>query len=259
MLKKIKVKEDYICFFKGEKFQLKPITLLVGDQGCGKSTLLRIIKNCAEKTGDYSNFEIEKQEDSAIEKVMYLDLETGNPAIQQPNPNDAQDMLYKLTSRFNSHGETLFPILKHLNTVSNALILLDEPETALSLRSQFKMIEIFKACLERGCQVVLATHNLVFMEAFPDSVLSLEHMKYLTPKKFVKLEKEPNTIKETREDKRIKKVNCRMGISCTCTKETGGWYDRNCIHYVDRSGKSGYAREGRGANAKMKKGDFKNG
>lgn len=258
MITRVTNKEDYICFFEGEAFDFKPITLLVGDQGCGKSTLLCILKDCAESSGDYESFGVEKDKNSKIDKFMYLDLETGNPAIQQPNPNDSQDMLYKLTTRFESHGETLFPILKYLGNVSNTLILLDEPETALSLRSQYKMIEIFKGCIERNCQVVIATHNLVFMQAFSDSVLSLEHMKYVSPEEFIELEKEPNTIKEKRRDRKIKKENCRMGIECSCAKETS-WYDRKCIHYVDRDGNSGYDRDASGPKSKMGPGDFKNG
>lgn len=254
MIKKITNLHDYICFFEKESFDFKPITLLVGDQGCGKSTMLNILRNCISQEGDYNLFK--REVDNTVQKgFLMLDLEKDNPAIQQGNPNDSEDLFYKLTSRFNSHGETLLPILEHLATVEDSVILLDEPETALSLRSQYKMIEIFKGCLERNCQVIIATHNLIFMEAFPDNVLSLEHMKYVTPEEFIKLEKEPNTIKEERQDKKIKKESCRLGIKCECTR----FYDKNCVNYVDREGKSGYDRGGSRPNSKMKEGDFKNG
>jgi len=252
MIKKITCLNDYICFFEKESFDLKPITLLVGDQGCGKSTLLRIARYCITQEGDSNLFE--NKFDNTIQKgFLMLDLEKDNPAIQQGDPNDSEDMLYKMTSRFNSHGETLLPILEHLDTVEDTVILLDEPETALSLRSQYKMIEIFKGCLKRNCQIIIATHNLIFMEAFPDNVLSLEHMKYVSPEEFIKLEKEPNTIKEERKNKRIKKENCRMGLECECTKERL-FYDNKCFHYVDREGNSGYDR----INRRMKKEYFKN-
>ena len=104
----------------------------------------------------------------------------------------------------------------------------------------------------------MATHNLEFIKSFPDSVLDLEKRKYVTPDKFIKSQKSPSDFKIKREDKIIKKTKCKMGVDCECTKDSS-WYDRNCIHYVDRQGKSGYQRRGGGSNLKMKKGDFKNG
>jgi predicted ATPase len=257
MISKITCLDDYICFFKKESFELKPITLLVGDQGCGKSTLLQIIRDCVKKESDHRCFDVEHS-GNAQAGIVFLDMEKNNPAIEGANPNDSQDMIYKLLSRWESHGETLFPILRELESFKDSFILLDEPETALSLRSQYALIEIFKKCLENNCQIIIATHNIVFMEAFPDSVLSLEHMKYLTPRKFVNLQKKPNTSKMKRVDKRIKKTNCRMGLECECTK-TSPVYDKNCIHYVDRDGTSGYKRRGNWLNSRMKPGDFKNG
>jgi len=252
MISKLTCIEDYICFFKGEYFDLKPITLLVGDQGCGKSTLLSALHGLAQNKNE-NCFKLEKS--GKIKDCVYLDLESGNPAIQQGNPNDSNDMISKMLSRLESHGETLLPILQYLENFSDKIILIDEPETALSLRSQYKMIEIFKECLERNCQVIIATHNLEFIKEFPDNILSLEHMRYVTPDEFIKLEKEPNDFKKIRKDKWIKKYNCRKGLDCECERV----YDNKCIHYVDREGKSGYDRRGSGIDSKMKKGDFKNG
>ena len=257
MITKITCLHDFICFFEKESFDFKPITLLVGDQGCGKSTLLHIAKDCISQEGNASLFKREIDE-TVQQGFLMLDFEKDNPGMLSANPNDGDDMLYKMLSKFNSHGETLLPILEHLSTVEDTVIILDEPETALSLRSQFKMIEIFKGCLERNCQIIIATHNLIFMEAFPDSIFSLEHMKYVTPEEFVELEKEENNIKEEREDKKIKKEKCTQGTSCECANEIGR-YDDKCVHYIDREGKSGYDRIGSGIQQKMKKGDFKNG
>lgn len=248
MIKSIEFLEDYICFFEGESFELKPMTLLVGDQGCGKSTMLSIIPKLG--SDDYKGlFKAEKVK-SSITEYMSLDFEKDNPGMNQPNPMDSQDVFYKLTARFASHGETLLPIIEHLSTIENKLILLDEPETALSLRSQHKAIEIFKGCLERGCQIIMSTHNFLFMQAFEDSILSLEHGMYVKPNEFMELEKEENTIKQDREDKRIKKYHCRKGNDCDCTK-TSSFYNNQCFHFVDREGKSGLDRAGVGMSAKM--------
>lgn len=258
MIKSIEIKEDYICFFAKEKYEFKPVTLLVGDQGCGKSTMLEILRRLADGK-DKDCFKLDFTEGHPEMNCMYFDTEKGNPAIQDANPNDGNDMLYKMQARMmSSHGETLLPILEYIQNFEDTIILLDEPETALSLRSQYKMIEIFKECVNRGCQVIVATHNLEFMRAFPDGVLSLEHKKYVTPEQFVKLEQKENDFKEKRQDKWTKKYNCRLGNACECTKESS-FYDQKCLHYVDREGKSGYKRRGRYPNKTMQPGDFKNG
>ena len=49
MIKSLKFKDDYICFFKNQSFEFKGVTLLVGDQGCGKSTMLSLLFNLISK------------------------------------------------------------------------------------------------------------------------------------------------------------------------------------------------------------------
>jgi len=257
MINRIEIKEGiYICFFEGDAFEFKDITLLVGDQGCGKSTLLGLIKEVFNDP-DKDWISVDKK-DSGIDKLILFNSENDGPRSGPANPNDGQDMLFRLQSHFSSHGETLLPIIKEVENLENTIILLDEPETALSLRSQFAIIEVFKTALKNNNQIIIATHNLEFMKAFPDNILSLEHMKYVTPEEFVELEKKPNDFKDKVDDKKIKLQNCRMGIECECTKESL-FYDKNCIHYVDREGKSGYDRRGMGMSLKMQPGDFKNG
>lgn len=231
MITQLKFKEDYFCFFKNQKFILKPITLLTGDQGCGKSTLLTAISQAVKKE-ETNCIEIVTEE-PLQENILKLDLEVDNPRIGYANPNDSQGMFYALTSKFRSHGEVLLPILKHIQNVSNSIILIDEPETSLSLRSQFEMIEILKTVQTRENQIIIATHNFIFMEAFPDSILSLEQNKYVKPKKFKKLQMLPSDFKEKRDDKIIKKTKCKKGNNCTCANETG-WYNNKCESYIKR-------------------------
>lgn len=231
MIISIKFKEDYVCFFKGNKFKLKPITLLVGDQGCGKSTMLHAIKDRIQRN-EKGVFECEF-DDTVQNKIMHLDLEKDNPRTDKSrfNPNNSDDMFYSLSVGMGSHGEALLPILKLIEDTSDSLIMLDEPETSLSLRSQYKLIEMFKDALTRNNQIILATHNIVFMEAFPDCVLSLEHKKYMSPRMFTKAQKQESTFKRDRQDKMIKKTKCRLGVDCKCAEEKG-FYNYKCEHYV---------------------------
>lgn len=230
MLKSLKFKDDYdYCFVKGNKYNFKPITLLVGDQGCGKSTLLKIIKNWCDNPAEYIEMKFEEPKQT---NVILFDLEKDNPRLENGNPdkNDG-NMLYHMSVRFQSHGEVVLPLLKEVTSKSNCLILLDEPETSLSLRSQFMLIDVFKEAIKRNNQIIVSTHNSLFMEAFNTSILSLEHNKYVSYTEFKELEKQPNDFKLIREDKHIKKTKCKLGINCTCAAKTH-FYNRKCENYI---------------------------
>lgn len=237
MLKTIKFKDDWEqCFFKNQKFVFKPITLMVGDQGVGKSTMLSVIRHIT-KNPDTKHIEY-TTDDTKQSGMFSMDMEKDNPRTSSPNAGDAGSYKSSFLSNFGSHGEALRPILKTIDTISDSFILLDEPETALSLRTQFLMIDCLKNALARNNQIILATHNLVFMEAFPDSILSLEHGKYLTPRKFVNSQKGTTDFKNKRDDKFIKKYNCEMGIACTCIVASGGWFKNSCDSFIGRDGVS---------------------
>ena len=237
MLTSIKFKDDWEqAFLKNQKFLFKPITLLVGDQGAGKSTMLSVIKHIL-KNPDTKYLEF-ATDDTKQNGLFSMDMEKDNP---RTGPLDADSPLaYKqsLFSHMGSHGEALIPVLKSIDKISDSFILLDEPETALSLRTQFLMIECFKNALKRNNQIIIATHNYVFMEAFPDNILSLENGKYMKPKAFLESQKSPSDFKDKRDDKIIKKLNCEKGISCTCIAETGGWFKNTCDSYIGRDGVS---------------------
>lgn len=234
MFKTLKLTENLDCFFKNQQFTFKPITLLVGDQGAGKSTLLSYLEIVMKNPEDRS-FKI-TFDDTKQSNTFIMDMEKNNPRFETPNAFDPEEFKRSLFSHFQSHGETLVPVIKFLDTVKDTIILLDEPETALSLRSQFKMIECFKRALQRNNQIIVATHNLLFMEAFPDSVLSVEHGKYMTPKAFLQSQKEESDFKEKRNDKMIKETKCSMGIACKCANETS-FYNNRCENYIQRDGR----------------------
>ena len=236
MIKTIKLNSDWECFFKGQKFEFMPITLLVGDQGAGKSTLLNIIKTIVKKP-DTRDVEL-VVDDTKQNGLFCMDMENDNPRITQGNPFNQEEYKNSFLSKFQSHGEALLPVIKTIDSLSDTIILLDEPETALSLRSQFLMVECFKRALERNNQIIIATHNYVFMEAFSDSILSLENMKYTSFKKFLSTQKAPSNFKEIREDKLIKKNNCEKGVSCPCRIKSNGWFDNKCDSFINRDGVS---------------------
>lgn len=234
MLKSLKFKDDYECFFKNQKFNFKHITLLVGDQGAGKSMLIEIIKDFLKSGNKYIEV---VREDNDVANTFFFDTEKDNPRFMKANPNSGSEMLFALTNKWRSHGEMLIPIISEIDKMKNTLIVLDEPESALSLRSQYKMIVALKEALTRGNQIILATHNTVFMENFKDSILSLEHGKYMTFNAFKKTQNQVSDFKTQREDRIIKRDKCEMGVDCKCANSTG-WYNNGCENYIGRGGKT---------------------
>jgi predicted ATPase len=90
-----------------------------------------------------------------------------------------------LKSHFMSHGEVLKEFtVNRIKDAKNCVLLLDEPESALSLRNQYKLAKEIKNATNNGVQLIIATHCLPIIEHF-DNVYSLEHQKWMLSKKFI--------------------------------------------------------------------------
>lgn len=191
-LNSIEFLEDYRCFKKGDSFNFEPITLLVGDQGCGKSSILELLGKNNTKTLKHSLSELGKK---GIQ-TFYFDAEKMNPRINDPNLYTNPDGTNRgigygnaLRTRFTSHGETLVCYtIDALSKAKDCIIFLDEPESALSLKNQFNLLKEILAASERNCQLIISTHCFILIDAM-EKVLSLEHRKWLTSKKFVQTQK----------------------------------------------------------------------
>lgn len=48
-IEQIKIKEAYLTLQKDRLIELKPLTVIVGEQGCGKSTILRLLNKNSDK------------------------------------------------------------------------------------------------------------------------------------------------------------------------------------------------------------------
>ena len=109
----------------------RDITLLVGDQGTGKTTILQ------ELTKGNKSEEIETKMVGKDEVfVCSFDAELNNPRNKQRIETG-----YDVVIRWKSHGEALFPIIKSSEKFSNQIILIDEPESGLSIRSQHLIVD----------------------------------------------------------------------------------------------------------------------
>jgi predicted ATPase len=167
--------------------------LLVGNQGCGKSSILDLLARNDTKTLNVSLSEETKKKGV---DTFYFDTEKMNPRITNPISYSNIDGTSKgigvghaLNARFVSHGETLVAFtVDSLKQAKDCIVFLDEPESALSLRNQFRLAEEVFSASKRNCQLIIATHCFVLIDAM-EQVLSLEHKSWLTAKQFVETQK----------------------------------------------------------------------
>jgi len=187
---------------KGFEIICSEINLFVGDQGCGKSTLLDLIQK------NHSDIKLKLSEHTLKNSVQsfYFDSEKDNPRVKNPqlftSPNGQNvgvGMSGALRSRFKSHGEVLqefiiTPILK----AKDCVVILDEPESGLSITNQFKLVNAINTAVKNNCQFFIATHCYPLIESF--DVISLEHKERMRGIDFI------NKVKNSSNDKKSKKA-----------------------------------------------------
>lgn len=171
------------------KIKCSDVNLFVGNQGCGKSTMLDLLQK------NHSDLHLTLSESVLKNGVnhFYFDSEKMNPRVcdlesfTTPSGEDV-GIGYggALCSHFKSHGEVLVDfIISPLLKAKDCVILLDEPESGLSLTNQFKMIDAINTAVGNGCQFFIATHCYPLIERF--DVVSLEHKKQMQGIDFIKL------------------------------------------------------------------------
>lgn len=67
-----------------------------------------------------------------------------------------------------SHGQGFLDVF--LNLKADGLYLMDEPESALSIRGQLTLLVQMQALVEQNCQLIIATHSPVIL-GFPGAVI----------------------------------------------------------------------------------------
>lgn len=114
----------------------------------------------------YDNFHKSK-----IEKLVQTNKNSIDNAISP------MDVILMFDVQSASNGENILDYLKSLKGITNSLILLDEPETSLSINSQ---LEIKKLLIELGKnnQIIVITHSPIFM-SICDIVYDFLEKKYI--------------------------------------------------------------------------------
>jgi predicted ATPase len=134
----------------------------------------------------------------ALEKgvdTYYFDSEHDNPRVKDIKSYSTPAGMSRgygvgnaIRSKFMSHGEVLENlIITPLLKAKNCVIMLDEPESGLSLKNQFKLINLINLAVKNKCQLFIATHCYPLIESF--DVFSIEHKMKMPGSEFIQKNK----------------------------------------------------------------------
>ncbi len=165
------------------KLDLHPkVTFFVGENGSGKSTLLEAIAiaNGLNPEGGSRNMVFEtRASHSELHKIVRLRRYHAlvpdawfmraeslfNVATEIDNLGVGRSYGSKSLHE-QSHGEAFMTLVE--NRFSQGLYFLDEPEAALSPQRQLEFLVLLDQLIEKGSQVVIATHSPIIM-SYPES------------------------------------------------------------------------------------------
>jgi ABC-type dipeptide/oligopeptide/nickel transport system ATPase component len=152
-----------------------PLVMLVGENGSGKSTLLNSIQYALDgESVDGFIYRLDRGSVKAGPTYLF-DAEQHNPRMRTDLFEDQPQMLEFL--KMASHGQVMlsmfqqsFPALPPGTT-----LLLDEPEMALSISNQRRILKMMKELVDqRGFRIICATHSAILMDDPDTYVINLD-------------------------------------------------------------------------------------
>jgi len=183
MIHSIEFTEGWRCFKAGDRFEFRPgVNLLVGDQGCGKSSLLGALEGAGfdKKHTQFSHLRDKTKLEYDPCRVFSADFEKDNPRTL----SYFKDIRFQMAAKLSSHGECNLAFISALATADDCLVMMDEPDMALSIRSCAKLVKQLKEVADRSSQVIAAVHNISVIQEF-EYVLSLEHREWMRNEVFI--------------------------------------------------------------------------
>jgi predicted ATPase len=184
-------------FHSTRKFDLdSPVTFFVGENGTGKSTLLEAISHKAGihiwQNDEGPRFDFNPYEEDLHKYVSVEWTQAPVPGsffsgenfrdfsryLEEWAINDPAMLNYfgGKSLMTQSHGQSLMSFFKARYRIKG-LYLLDEPETALSPRSQLVLLEILKDMSRTGlAQFIVASHSPILLACSGARIYSFDHI-----------------------------------------------------------------------------------
>ena len=152
-----------------------PLVMLRGENGSGKSTLLHSIHYAlrGEQVEGYV-YRLDPQEVKTGKSFLF-DAEQHNPRVQLDLFRDQPEMLEFL--KMASHGQVMLSMFQETfpKLPDGTILLLDEPEMALSTSNQRRILKMLMELVDRkSFRIVCATHSPVLIDAPETYVIDLD-------------------------------------------------------------------------------------
>jgi predicted ATPase len=152
-----------------------PLVMLQGENGAGKSTLLHSI-HCAFR-GEQIEGYIYRLDPGKVKigRSYLFDAEQHNPRTQLELFQNQPEMLEFL--RMASHGQVMLSLFRETfpKLPDGTILLLDEPEMALSVSNQHRILKMLKELVDqKQFRIICATHSPVLIDAPETYVINLD-------------------------------------------------------------------------------------
>jgi predicted ATPase len=152
-----------------------PLIMLRGENGSGKSTLLHSLYYAlrGEKVDGYV-YRLDPR-DVKIGSVFLFDAEQHNPRQQLEFFSSQPEMLEFLKTA--SHGQVMLSLFSESfpQLPDGTILLLDEPEMALSVSNQRRILKMLQELVDRKhFRIICATHSPILIDAPETYVINLD-------------------------------------------------------------------------------------
>lgn len=152
-----------------------PLILLSGENGSGKSTLLWSIYY-ALRGESIDGFVCRVENKPEIPRVFLFDAEQHNPRMHPELFENNPQMKEFVTSA--SHGQVMLSMFRETFPAlpEGTVLLLDEPEMALSVSNQRRILKMMmELCEQKKFRIICATHAPTLLDAKETYVINLDN------------------------------------------------------------------------------------
>jgi predicted ATPase len=153
-----------------------PLVMLEGENGSGKSTLLHSIYHAlnGEQIDGFA-YKLQLDGKTVPDKVLLFDAEQHNPRTRPELFEDNPQMKEFVETA--SHGQVMLSLFRDTfpTLPDGTVLLLDEPEMALSQSNQRRVLKMLKELTDqKGFRIIAATHSPILLTAPETYVINLD-------------------------------------------------------------------------------------